>query len=80
MSIQALGVFLMVKEQRVVVPVDFKEKDISMIPFIQFYLPLAVCGRCRKSGREESLKAIQQLKEEHKVAVNAVAANRNQDC
>ena len=40
---QTLGAFLMNKEQRVVVPVDFKEKDITMIPFIQFYLTLAVC-------------------------------------
>lgn len=40
---QTLGVSLMNKEQRVVVPIDFKEKDITMIPFIQFYLTLTVC-------------------------------------
>ncbi|KAG0745759.1 hypothetical protein G6F57_001287 [Rhizopus arrhizus] len=69
MSMQTLGVFLMNKEQRVVVPVDFKEKGITMIPFLQFYLTLA-------AGCEESLKVIKQLKEERKMAM----ANRNQDC
>ncbi|KAI9005466.1 hypothetical protein CLU79DRAFT_713129 [Phycomyces nitens] len=73
MSMQTLGVFFMTKEQRVVVPVEFKEKDISMIPFIQFYLTLA--AEC-----EESLIAIKQLKEEHKIAVNAPMANKNQEC
>ncbi|KAI9019528.1 hypothetical protein CLU79DRAFT_757669 [Phycomyces nitens] len=73
MSMQTLGVFLMTKEQRVVVSVEFKEKDISMIPFIQFYLTLA-------AGCEESLIAIKQLKEEHKMAVNAATANRNHEC
>lgn len=45
---QTQGVFLMNNEQKAVVPVDFKEKDISMIPFIQFYLTVAVCKRCKK--------------------------------
>lgn len=45
---QTQGVFLMNKEQRAVVPVDFKEKDISMIPFIQFYLTVAVCRIIKK--------------------------------
>ncbi|KAI8974437.1 hypothetical protein BDB01DRAFT_728946 [Pilobolus umbonatus] len=47
-SIQTQRVFLMNKEQRMVVPVDFKEKDIIMIPFIQFYLTVAVCRQCKK--------------------------------
>ncbi|KAI7882130.1 uncharacterized protein EV154DRAFT_523166 [Mucor mucedo] len=72
MSMQTQGVFLMNKEQKAVVPVDFKEKDISMIPFIQFYLTVA-------TGCEETLEVIKQLKKEHKMTVNAATANGNQD-
>ncbi|KAI8646534.1 hypothetical protein BD408DRAFT_336494 [Parasitella parasitica] len=68
-SMETQGAFLMNKEQKAVVPVDFKEKDISMIPFIQFYLTLA-------AGCEESLEVIKQLKEEHKMAVNAATGSQ----
>ncbi|ORE16875.1 hypothetical protein BCV71DRAFT_10816 [Rhizopus microsporus] len=48
MSMQALGVFLMNKEQKVIAPVDFKEKDILMVPFMEFYLILAICRAIQK--------------------------------
>ncbi|KAI9265547.1 hypothetical protein EDC94DRAFT_559778 [Helicostylum pulchrum] len=66
---QAPGVFLMNKKQRVEVPVNFKEKDVLIVPFIEFYLTLVVCN----AGCEESSKVLKQLEEEHKVVVNAKA-------
>lgn len=44
MSIQAPGVYLMIKEQRVDVPVRFIAKDIELIPFIEFHKTVAVSG------------------------------------
>ncbi|CEG76176.1 hypothetical protein RMATCC62417_11108 [Rhizopus microsporus] len=68
-SVQALGVYLMDEEQKVVVSVDFKQKDITMMPFFfNFFLTL-------ETGLEESLQVIKQLKEEHKTAVNATTTS-----
>ncbi|KAI7874548.1 hypothetical protein K492DRAFT_137713 [Lichtheimia hyalospora FSU 10163] len=61
LSAQEQNVYIMNKEQKVIVPVDFKEKDVTILPFIQFHLTLA-------AGCKESLQVISQLKKEHKVA------------
>lgn len=42
LSMQISNVFLMIKEQRVEVPVRFDEKDLKLISFIEFYKTVAV--------------------------------------
>ncbi|KAI9273498.1 hypothetical protein EDC94DRAFT_510717, partial [Helicostylum pulchrum] len=76
-SIQTVGVFLMNKEKKVVVPVDFKQKDIYMISFVQFYLTVAACKQSVKVECEETLQVTKQLKEEHRMAVNGAARNNH---
>lgn len=46
MCTQAPGLYLMNKEKTVKVPVDFKDKDSTLLPYIQFYLSLGVCEWC----------------------------------
>ncbi|KAI7880819.1 uncharacterized protein EV154DRAFT_540078 [Mucor mucedo] len=41
MSTQAPGIYIMIKEQRVDVPISFSEKDITILPFICFFKTLA---------------------------------------
>ncbi|KAI8971595.1 hypothetical protein BDF20DRAFT_907297 [Mycotypha africana] len=41
MSTQAPSLYIMTKEQKVIVPVSFFEKDITILPFICFFKTLA---------------------------------------
>lgn len=42
MSSPAQGVYTMIKEQRVTVPVDFKAKELGMEDFVTFHKTLGV--------------------------------------
>ncbi|KAI7848540.1 hypothetical protein BDC45DRAFT_450041 [Circinella umbellata] len=67
MSIQGKGVFVMNKEQRVKVPVEFSSKDIELVPFVNFYVILA-------SAFDETLDVVEALKTEHKDAMRKLSA------
>ncbi|KAI9361473.1 hypothetical protein BD770DRAFT_418843 [Pilaira anomala] len=64
MSTQATGIYTMIKEQRVDVPVRFYEKDITILPFICFFKTLAIA--C-----EETLSVLKELKQEHKTILRS---------
>ncbi|KAL0076555.1 hypothetical protein F4703DRAFT_1906326 [Phycomyces blakesleeanus] len=64
MSTQALGIYIMAKEQRVKVPTSFPEKDITILPFICFFKTLAIT--C-----EETLSVLKELKQEHKTILRS---------
>ncbi|KAI8880635.1 hypothetical protein K501DRAFT_190942 [Backusella circina FSU 941] len=72
MSIQAPGVYLMTKEQRVDVPVKFVAKDIELIPFIEFHKTVAVA--C-----ENTIDTIIKLKKEHIVKTRSNDENEPED-
>ncbi|KAI7898051.1 uncharacterized protein BX663DRAFT_582987 [Cokeromyces recurvatus] len=72
MSIQTYGVYLMTKEQRVDVPVNFDEKDVLLIPFIEFYKSVAVA--C-----ETTITNIEQLKKEHKRNMQSTSMVKNKE-
>ncbi|CEI98790.1 hypothetical protein RMCBS344292_12890 [Rhizopus microsporus] len=55
----ANGVYAMIKEQCVAVPVDFHNKDITLEPFVAFHKSLAMA--C-----VETLEALKALKIEQK--------------
>ncbi|KAG0171798.1 hypothetical protein DFQ28_004777 [Apophysomyces sp. BC1034] len=59
MSTPAKGVYVMVKEQRVVVPVEFHNKDLTLQPFVTFHKSLGMA--CM-----DSLEELKALKNEHK--------------
>ncbi|KAI7855700.1 hypothetical protein BDC45DRAFT_505673 [Circinella umbellata] len=66
MSVQEKGVFIMNKEQRVKVPVEFSSKDVELVPFVNFYATLA-------NAFEETLDVVEALKTEHKDALRKLS-------
>ena len=51
MSVQAPGIFIMNKEQRVEVPVDFCEKNAALVPFVEFYSTVAVSNMKQRNKK-----------------------------
>ncbi|KAG2217796.1 hypothetical protein INT45_001121, partial [Circinella minor] len=70
MSVQAPGVFVMNKEQRVEVPVNFFEKNASLIPFLEFYSTVA--GACA-----ETVETMGLLRAEHVSALRKTTKTGN---
>ncbi|KAI9481054.1 MAG: hypothetical protein EXX96DRAFT_618020 [Benjaminiella poitrasii] len=63
----------MTKEQRVNIPVNFSEKDITVLPFICFFKTFAVA--C-----EETLSVLKEFKQEHKIIIRSKDKKQQKLC